>query len=137
MVGALGAVLPLLLAGCVQGQWNRVRYEEPIPAGALERFAIGSEATAVFAALGAPTAVWELAQGGAALVWAHDGEVRLGISASVTLDDSPVLPSLGFGDDRGRVRGVMVLLNRDFKVQEVRSGDLGSLAPPPRRPSPE
>jgi hypothetical protein len=132
MIRAL-APLCALLAGCVQLDWTAYHIEEPPPPGAVERLAVGDDADRVFGLLGAPTDAWEAAREQIVLVWAHDRTRDLGLTFSVALRDSPVSPSLALGDERANVRGIVVVLDGDLCVADVREGRLRDVAPP-RRP---
>jgi len=132
------ALLPVVLGlgSCVQLDWVRERYDEPLPADAAQRIPIGADAAVVFDVLGAPSGVWELAGGAVVLAYANRGGVEFGISGSLSLDDSPVAPSMAWGDEKVRIPGLVVELDPDFRVRDVRRGSARDAAPPRRRPVP-
>lgn len=133
--GALAA-LALGMVGCVQLDWVRERYDEPLPLDALGRIPIGADAALAFEVLGAPTGVWELADGAVVLTYANRAGVDFGISGSLSLDDSPVAPSMAWGDEKVRIPGLVVELDAEFRVRDVRRGTALDAAPPRRRPVP-
>ncbi|MBI1382217.1 MAG: hypothetical protein GC161_14160 [Planctomycetaceae bacterium] len=132
------ALLPVVLGlgSCVQLDWTRESYEEPMPKDAVQRIPIGADASVVFDVLGAPSGVWELAEGAVVLAYANRGGVEFGISGSLSLDDSPVAPSMAWGDEKIRIPGLVVELDSGFRVRDVRRGTARDASPPRRRPVP-
>lgn len=132
------ALFPVVLGlgSCVQLEWVRERYDEPLPQDAAQRIPIGADAAVAFEVLGAPSGVWELAGGSVVLAYANRGGVEFNLSGSLSLDDSPVAPSMAWGDEKIRIPGLVVELDPDFRVRDVRRGTVRDAAPPRRRPVP-
>jgi hypothetical protein len=124
-------------ASCLQVTWVRLRYEEAPPAAALERLEAGNaDLTQCFEALGAPVDVWDLGDGRVALAWAFDDTWAWNVSVSAAVERSAPSASLRYGERWADVPSVVVLIDGEGRVLELRRGRLADVAPQRRRPGP-
>lgn len=123
----LSLLFPLVLAGCVSVGWSRDRRHEPLPEGVIETLEPGRSTLAeCLESLGAPLYVWEYRGDGAALAWGWNDEDRKGVSVSVPVYDQ-VSASLSYDDAREKLRGAVLLFDRDLVLEQVREGWLRDL----------
>ncbi|MBL8751299.1 MAG: hypothetical protein JNK78_19235 [Planctomycetes bacterium] len=138
-VRPLGALLLLIAAGCVTGEWNRAGLGEPVPRERLEALHRGADTLgACLASLGAPERVFEHdvapdGSSGVALLWYWRDEAGFGVDVSAGREEVPGSVSFDFvGVD---LPGCVLWFDRDLVLQEWRSGLVGDLLPRRVRPA--
>lgn len=120
-------LLPLLLASCVSFTWSRDRRHEPPPEGAIETLVPGQSTLAeCLEALGAPLYLWEYKGDGAALAWGWTDENRKGVAVSIPLYEQ-TSASFSYDSGREKLRGAVLLFDRDLVLEQVREGWLRDL----------
>lgn len=124
MNGARGFVLflPLALASCVSFGWSRDLRHAPPAAGTIEALEVGRSTLAdCLQALGAPLYVWEYKGDGAALAWGWADEQHKGVSVSIPLYQQ-TSASLSYDSGHEKLRGVVLLFDRDLVLEQLRKG---------------
>ena len=126
-VRGLPLLLSLFLAGCVSVSWTRDRRHEPLPKGAIPALEPGrSTLSECLETLGAPLYVWEYKGDGAALAWGWSDENSKGISVSVPVYEQ-ASASLSYDDAKEKLKGAVLLFDRDLVLEDVRRGCLRDL----------
>jgi hypothetical protein len=121
------ALLPLLLASCVSFTWYRTHSNEPSPKNALSTLVPGkSTLDECLQALGAPLYLWEYKGDGAALAWGWNDLNWKGVTLSVPIyDQTAASASYDYGAER--MKGAVLLFDRDLVLESVREGWLRDL----------
>ena len=123
----LAALLLALLPGCLNLTWRRdTRFSAP-PKAALATLKAGESTLAeCLERLGAPLYVWEYKGDGAALAWGGVDADEKYWSLSLPLQDQ-ISASMSWGDLGAKLRGVVLLFDRDWRLEMVREGWLRDL----------
>lgn len=132
----LAAAVLLVTPGCVSVTWERHRVNEPLPEADLAwAEAGGFDLGAALARFGAPTHVWELSGGRAALAWGWRRESELGLRFSIPLTGRRSASFTYTGIDT-RLLGILVVFDEAGRAVVVRRGHLADLAAGLTRPRP-
>lgn len=120
-------LLPFVLAGCLSVSWSRDRRHEPLRKSVIAALEPGRSTLAeCLETLGAPLYVWEYKGDGAALAWGWNDERELGVKVSVPFSEQASV-SLSYDDAREKLRGAVLLFDRDLVLEDVRRGWLRDL----------
>lgn len=117
-----------LASACLSLAWVREHRDQPPPENWIEDLRPGeADLEQCLNRLGAPLYVWEYKGEGMALAWGWVDNDRKGFTFSVPLADEA---SASFSYDRidERMRGVVLLFDRDLKLELARSGYLRDLS---------
>jgi hypothetical protein len=129
----------LVLTGCVQFAYQRVRFDAPVADGRLDALRPGADTLAsCLASLGAPHRAFEYQvapdrSSGMALLWYWKDARGWGLEFSSPSDDVPVSLDLSLLDDN--LRGCMLWFTSDLVLERVRRGRVSDLLPARVRPS--
>ena len=127
---SLAALLPL--TGCVQLNWDRVSFNEPISGDRLlELRPDQSDLGDCLRVLGAPHQVWEN-NGGVVLAWAWLDRAGWGLSVSYTFTRF-VTASVNYADADTDINGVVLVLDSDLRLRQVRRGYFSDITADLRR----
>ena len=131
---AASRLLPLLSAliltapSCVRLTWSRTNIQEPIPDHALAAVAPDrADLTECLAQLGAPLLVWEYVDGGVALAYGWQDQADWSVTVSYSFTRF-VSASFEYAQGWRNLEGIVVLLDRDLVVRQVRRGLLRDIA---------
>ncbi len=124
---ALAILAPLFLSGCITFVWSRERRFEPLAMGALEGLEVGrTTLSECLLRLGAPLYVWEYKGDGAALAWGWSDEDEKRVAVSIPLQER-FSASFSYDSEIAKLRGAVLLFDRDLKLEQVREGWLRDL----------
>ncbi|MCY2962002.1 MAG: hypothetical protein NTY35_17735 [Planctomycetota bacterium] len=116
-----------LLTGCVMFQFERDIIERRPEAEIVSSFTIGSTHLGdVLDVMGAPTEVWEGADGGAALAYGGLRSRGWNVDVSVPVADAGSA-NLSYTDTTARTEGFMLLFGPEGHLEIVRAGNLADL----------
>ena len=115
------ALVALLSASCLSGNWNRSIYQQPISVEVIEELPVGTSLQGCLDVLGAPTLVREHRVHGLLLAWAWGKDRTLGASLSIPVYRSMGF-SLGINDRRVRPRGVVLWFDEEWKLERRDTG---------------
>lgn len=128
-----------LLAGCISLNYISFVTEEPI---ADERVAAlkpdRDDLTSCLRALGAPTLVWELPNGGVAVSYGWINEAHWGFSISLPIPDFDFQSaSFDYDDEHARTIGFVLIFDGALVLRIVRRGYLRDITGDLKRPPAE
>lgn len=141
MKGSAAALLCLLAAGCLQGEYNRITVDEPLRDEMVAPLRPGVDTLAeCLARLGAPHRVFEYRVGqdgtsGAALLWLWREAAGWGIQVSGGTDEASGSFSFDLADTE--LPGCVLWFGPDLVLERWQRGTLGDLLPGRQRPSPQ
>lgn len=131
MIRLLG---PLLLAGCVSGNYTRLSVNEPVDEEVVSALPAGADLQACLGRLGAPIRVWEAEAGRYAMAYGWLRERGWGVRASYSFDKLLPSASVSFDSQLKKMRGAVLWFDDELKLVEARTGLLSDLLPARRRP---
>lgn len=128
----LGGVVAcgLVAGGCLNFRYDRTRVNEPIDAAASEALAIGSATLAdVLDRLGAPAIVWPSLDGEVVMAYAWADSSALGLQLSFAFHRLTPAARVSWDDGQDDVPAVLLRLDGDLVLREIRRGVLRDIAP--------
>jgi hypothetical protein len=125
---------PLLLAGCVSGNYTRLSVNEPVDEGVVAALSAGTDLQVCLGRLGAPIRVWEAEAGRYAMAYGWLRERGWGVRASYSFDKLLPSASVSFDSQLKKMRGAVLWFDDELKLVEARTGLLSDLLPARRRP---
>lgn len=126
------ALVVLLSAACVTGDYNQTRVYQPVPGGAFESLEVGRAGLGeALASLGAPLQVIELG-GGAALAWGWKESTDWNISGSATVDN--MRARIQFSDAALEFPGLVLFFDAHWTLVGKEEGFLSELLLKPQLP---
>jgi len=137
--GIAAALLALLAAGCVQGEYNRITVDEPLREELVAPLRPGVDTLAqCLAQLGAPHRVFEYRVGqdgtsGAALLWVWREAAGWGVDVSGGTEEAS--GSFSFDLTNTDLPGCVLWFGPDLVLERWQRGTLGDLLPGRQRPS--
>jgi hypothetical protein len=129
-------VLCFASAGCLSYRYERDLAFEPVVQTAVDSLTIeSSDLGEALSKLGAPIYVWEGKDGSTLIAYGYQHERTFGFRVTAPLFRA-ANPYFDYGDAARRLRGYVLMFDRDFKLKLVRYGLLHDLGVPSRtRPS--
>lgn len=116
-----------LLASCVSFRYERDIIERKPDAAIVSGFTVGTTHLGdVLGVMGAPTDVWEAADGGTAVAYGGLRSRGWNVDVSVPISDAGSA-SLSYTDTRARTQGFMLLFDPAGHLEIVREGNLADL----------
>lgn len=141
MKATAAALLALLAAGCVQGEYNRITVDEPLREELVAPLRPGVDTLAqCLERLGAPHRVFEYRVGqdgtsGAALLWVWREAAGWGVDVSAGTEEASGSFSFNLADTD--LPGCVLWFGPDLVLERWQRGTLGDLLPGRQRPSPQ
>jgi hypothetical protein len=125
--GIVSAGLLALLGSCVSFVWSHQYTNRSMPKDALADLETGTTTlTTCLDHLGAPLYVWEYKGDGAAIAWGFGDDDSKRISWTIPLQRAR--PTLGLTTIDSKLRGAVLLFDKDLVLEEVKQGYLRDLA---------
>jgi hypothetical protein len=123
----LAAGLLALSSGCLSFAWTHDHTFRPLRKDALVDLEEGTTTlTTCLDRLGAPLYVWEYKGDGAAIAWGFGDNDSKRIAWTIPLQRAR--PTISFGTIDAKLRGAVLLFDRDLVLEEVKQGYLRDLA---------